>query len=128
MVIEELVFWGTFCMMTEISFTALRKLIQKRNLNLMGHTSLWMFPIYAVGLTYGFDLVMHLIDNTTARYMSYPLWIWLVEICVGVPAFWCGIKIWDYTYLPKWLHWRGIISFAHYPLWMGFGILVEAIK
>ena len=128
MLIEKLLFWGVFGMMVEICFTAVRDLVRDRKLNLMGHTSLWMFPIYAFGLTYGFDLIAYLIDDTLIRYMSYPFWIWLVELLVGIPAVWYGIKIWDYGYLPKWLHWRGIVSFAHYPLWVGFGILVEIIK
>ena len=81
MEINYLVFWGIFGMIVELCFTALRNLIQKKQLNLMGHTSLWMFPVYALGLTYGFDFVKFLIADDLIRYLSYPLWIWgpLVE-------------------------------------------------
>ena len=115
-------------MLVEVSFTALRELIRKKQMNLMGHTSLWMFPVYALGLSYGFDFIKYLIEDDTTRYLTYPLWIWSVELAIGIPTTARGIRIWDYGYLPKWLHWRGIISFAHYPLWVGFGVLVELIK
>ena len=115
-------------MMVEICFTALRDLIQKKQLNLMGHTSLWMFPVYAFGLSYGFDFVIYLIESDFLRYFTYPFWIWAVELMIDIPALYFGLRLWDYNYLPQWLHWRGIISFAHYPLWMGFGVMVEMIK
>ena len=65
--------------------------------------------------------------NDFVRYLSYPLWIWLVEILVGVPAKQIGIKIWDYSYLPDQMHWKGIISFIHFPVWILFGVLVEMV-
>ena len=126
--IHDILFWGMFGLTVEIFFTAIRDLIIYKKFNLIGHTSLLMFPIYAFGLTYGFELITYLIKNDTLRYMSYPIWIWAIEIIVGIPAVWYGIKIWDYSYLPKKLHWRGIISFVHYPLWVGFGMIVEIIK
>ena len=126
--VHELVFWGAFGMMLEICFTALRGLIFSSERNLIGHTSLWMFPIYAIGLTAGFDLIHTLVPHTVLRYLTYPLWIWLVEIVVGRFAVAREVRIWDYSYLPEYLHWRGIVSFAHYPVWVGFGILVEMVK
>ena len=126
--IHELVFWGSFGIIVEVCFTALRKLVTNRELSLVGHTSVWMFPVYGFGLSYGFDLILFLIEDSVIRYLTYPLWIWAVELAIGIPATKKGIRIWDYGYLPKYLHWRRIISFAHYPLWVGFGILVELIK
>ena len=123
-----LLFWGIFGMTVEVCFTAIRDLIKYKNFNLIGHSSLFMFPVYALGLSYGFDFISYAIETDIIRYLSYPLWIWLVEILIGIPALYAGIKIWDYNYLPKHLHWRGVISFAHYPLWVGFGISVEMIK
>jgi len=128
MMISELAFWGCFGLAVELCFTALRDLIIHRRLSLVGHTSLLMFPIYAIGLSYGFDFIGWLIEDDIIRYLTYPFWIWGVELLVGIPAVKKGIRIWDYSYLPRILHWRGIISFAHYPLWVGFGILVELIK
>jgi len=124
----DLVFFGIFGMLIELCFTAVKDLIRNRDYSLVGHTSLWMFPVYALGLTYGFDFVKFLIADDLIRYLSYPLWIWAVELLIGIPAVKRDVRIWDYNYLPDWLHYRGIISFAHYPLWVGFGVLVELVK
>tara|TARA_Y100000590_G_C15454246_1_gene913922 strand:- start:422 stop:823 length:402 start_codon:yes stop_codon:yes gene_type:complete len=125
--INHLLFWGMFGLCFEIFFTAIVDLYSKKTNNLMGHTSLWMFPVYSLGLTYGFDLVQCLISNDYIRYISYPFWIWLIEIIVGYPACLMGIRIWDYRYLPKNMHWKGIVSYIHFPVWLIFGILVESI-
>tara|TARA_B110001454_G_scaffold186466_1_gene183288 strand:+ start:633 stop:1040 length:408 start_codon:yes stop_codon:yes gene_type:complete len=125
--INQLLFWGIFGLIVEIFFTAIVDLFSKRDFNLKGHTSLWMFPIYSLGLTYGFDVVQQIIPNDFIRYLSYPLWIWLIEILVGYPASKIGIRIWDYRYLSNNKHWKGIISFIHFPIWIIFGILVELV-
>ena len=127
MEVNQLLFWGAFGLIVEILFTAILKLISNRNLNLIGHTSLWMFPIYSIGLTYGFDFVQQIIVNDIVRYLSYPFWIWLIEILIGYPAFKLGIRIWDYSYLSRKKHWKGIISFVHFPVWILFGVLVELV-
>ena len=122
------IFWGCFGMFAEITFTAFRSLVCKKEFNLIGHCSLWMFPIYALGLTYGFDVIKYLISNDMLRWLTYPLWIWGVEILIGLPSSNRKIKIWDYSYLPDKFHWRGIISFIHYPIWLLFGITVEFLR
>ena len=133
MSIAELWFWGSFGLVIEITFTALVNLIKKsvysrKEWNLVGHVSLWMFPVYAFGLTFGFDFVEFLIPNTTLRYFSYPFWVWSVELLIGIPASRHGIKIWSYEWLPDWAHYKEVISFVHFPLWILFGILVEFIR
>jgi len=127
MEINHLLFWGMFGLCCEIIFTALFNLFSKKKYNLIGHTSLWMFPIYSIGLTYGFSLVQYIIPNDFIRYLSYPFWIWLIEVLVGYPASKVGIKIWDYSYLSNNKHWKGIISFVHFPIWIFFGFLVELV-
>ena len=125
--INHLLFWGMFGLCFEILFTAIENLYLKRKLNLMGHTSIWMFPIYSLGLTYGFDLVKYFVSNDFIRYLSYPFWIWFVEILVGYPMSKIEVRIWDYRYLSDNMHWEGIISYAHFPVWVVFGILVEFV-
>ena len=126
--INQFIFWGMFGLTVELFFTAITELITKKNLNLMGHSSIWMFPIYAFGLSYGFDLIKLIIPNEFLRYLSYPFWIWAVEIFIGYPAIKLGVRIWDYRYLPDNKHWQGIISYVHFPVWIFFGILVEMVK
>jgi len=128
MQIPELLFWGMFGICSEVAFTAIFDLITKKKITLMGHTSLWMFPIYAFGLSYGFDLAESLIQNNIVRYLSYPIWIWIVEILVGYPLLKFEIRLWDYSYLSNRKHWKGIISFVHFPVWIFLGIIVEYIK
>ncbi len=132
-VFETLWFWGCFGLVTELVFTALRKLVAKSAFSqkewaLVGHTSLWMFPIYALGLSYGFDFLVWLISNDLVRWSVYPLCIWAVELGVSRVTDRWKIKLWSYEYLPDWAHYRGIISYVHYPLWAIFGIIVETIK
>jgi hypothetical protein len=128
MQISEILFWGMFGICAEVAFTAVFDLVLKKEITLMGHTSLWMFPIYAFGLSYGFDLVERIIHTDIVRYLSYPIWIWIVEIIVGFPVLKFGIRLWDYSYLSKGKHWKGIISFIHFPVWVFLGVLVEYIK
>ena len=124
---HELIFWGAFGLLTEVVFTAIKGAIVEKKINLIGHTSLWMLPIYAYGLAYGFDFIIHCIPNDIIRYFTYPAWIWAVEIVIGYPTAKLGVRIWNYDYLPDKYHWNGIISFVHFPLWMLFGILVEVV-
>ena len=126
--ISEVLFWGMFGICAEIGFTAIFDLITKKKIALMGHTSFWMFPIYAFGLSYGFDLAESIITNDIVRYLSYPIWVWMIEILVGYPLLKIGIRLWNYSYLSKGKHWKGIISFVHFPVWILLGILVEYIK
>ena len=126
--ISEVLFWGMFGICVEIAFTAIFDLCTKRQIALMGHTSLWMFPIYAFGLSYGFDLAESFIQNDIVRYLLYPIWVWVVEIIVGYPVLKYGIRLWDYSYLSKGKHWKGIISFVHFPVWIFLGVLVEYLK
>ena len=127
MEINQLLFWGMFGLTVEVLFTGLRGLITKKKYNLMGHTSIWMFPIYAFGLSYGFDFIKQTIPHDLLRYFLYPFWIWGVEILIGYPTSKLGMRIWDYRYLSDKKHWKGIISFVHFPVWILFGILVEFI-
>ena len=106
MKINHLLFWGIFGLTVELLFTALIELITKKNYNLMGHTSIWMFPIYAFGLTYGFDFIKQIIPYDFLRYFSYPFWIWGVELLIGYPTSKLGIKIWDYRYLSDKRQWK----------------------
>ena len=123
------IFFGMFGVLMELTFVALRDLLRGLgDVSLKGHISLWMFPIYALGLTYGFDLVAYLISNAWIRCLLYPFLIWAVELGIGIPAARRGIRLWDYNYLPSFFHWKGIISFIHFPVWILFGYLVEIVK
>ena len=122
-----------FCMMLfgitcEIFFTSLFNFFVNKDKNLLGEVSLWMFPIYGLGLSYGFDFASFLIDNTWLRIIAYPFWIWSVELLYGSILLHYNIRPWDYCYLNKSLHYRGIISYAHFPAWLLLGGVTELYK
>jgi len=50
-----------------------------------------MFPIYSFGLTYDFDFVKEIIALDYLRYLSYPFWIWGIELLIGYPISKFGI-------------------------------------
>ena len=125
----DFLFLGMFGVMMELIFVAFRDLIRDKNSWCMrGDISIWMFLVYATGLSHGFDLVEYLIPHDFLRYLSYPFWVWMVEIAVGYPLSQKNIRLWNYNYLPDKYHWKGLVSFAHYPVWVIFGILVEVVK
>ena len=123
----KFLFFGMFGMFLEIIFTSFRNLVSKRDVSLIGHSSLWMFPIYAVGLTYGLDMIRSLISYDIIRWASYPIWIWAIEIIFGSLLLFFGIRAWDYNYLQERFHWKGLISYIHAPVWIAFGCVVETI-
>ena len=129
MLINLLIF-GSLGMTIEILFNGILSyaLGRRNSLCLKGEISVWMFPVYALGLTYGFDIVEQTITTTTLRWLSYPLWVWAIELLVGIPAMHTIGKLWDYSDIPYNLHWRGIISFFHAPFWVLFGIIFEILR
>ena len=109
----------------ELVFNAIRTtLIKKGDLSLKGSVSIWMIPIYGFGLTYGFDYIIYVSpESDLIRWLTYPLWVWVVEIMVGLPT---KNKLWDYSDIKY--NWRGVVSFQHYPAWLLFGILIERLR
>ena len=94
------------------------------DLSLKGSVSLWMIPIYGFGLTYGFDFIRYVMPSPDLiRWLSYPIWIWALEIAVGMPT---KNKLWDYSDIKY--NWNGVISFVHYPAWLLFGIFIEKLR
>jgi len=121
---------GSLGVTLELLFNAVLSygLGRRKSFCLKGEVSVWMFPVYAFGLTYGFDLIEHVIPVSTLRWLSYPLWIWAIELLVGIPAKHTIGKLWDYSDIPWGLHWQGLISFFHAPFWVLFGIIFEMLR
>ena len=110
----------------ELAFNAIRKSVSRSSidLSLKGSVSIWMLPIYGIGLTYGFDFIKYTVPSPDfIRWATYPLWIWAVEIAIGIPT---KNKLWDYSDIKY--NWRGVISLLHYPAWVIFGITIEHLR
>ncbi|MCI9445887.1 MAG: hypothetical protein HFH36_00570 [Lachnospiraceae bacterium] len=109
-----------WCM--EILFTALDS-YRKRELKLMGQTSLWMFPIY--GMAAFLKPVCRLIRNLPAgiRAFFYSMLIFLGEYVSGSILKKYKICPWDYSKAR--LNIKGVIRLDFAPFWMAAGLIFE---
>ena len=111
-----------WCM--EICFTALDSL-RRRDMKLMGHTSLWMFPIYAsaVFLKPFFWLLKG--KPVLVRGTIYAALILVGEYITGSLLTKHKNCPWDYT-RSKW-HIKKIIRLDYLPNWIFAGLFFEYI-
>ena len=111
-----------WCM--EIIFTSLKGL-RKNDHTLLGHTSIWMFPIY--GCAALIKPMYRLIGKlpTAARGSIYSIAILTGEFLSGSFLKKHHCCPWDYSSAK--LNVRGVIRLDYAPLWMGAGLLFEWI-
>ena len=141
---HHLLVYGVFGWCAEILWTALSALItgvrgdlgddvgllklsREQRLRLLGHTYLWMFPLYGVG-----GLLFERVHDAI-RGWPWPgrgaLWtvlIFAVEYVAGAAL--CrltGRCPWDYSYSRYHLH--GLIRFDYVPVWFAFGLALERV-
>jgi hypothetical protein len=109
-----------WCM--EISFTALDSL-RRRDMKLVGRTSIWMFPIYgsAVFLKPFFRLFRGL--SPLLRGLSYAILILTGEYITGSLLSNRKVCPWDYT-RSKW-HIKKIVRLDYLPNWILAGLFFE---
>jgi uncharacterized membrane protein len=100
---------------------------KQRDWRLMGHSYLWMFPIY--GLLGPVGEPIHNALRThfwVLRGLVYLLGIWAVEYATG----WLLRRItgkcpWDYSNFPGNIH--GLITLEYAPVWFVFGLSFERV-
>ena len=111
-----------WCM--EILFTALGSL-QKRDMRLIGQTSIWMFPIYgsACLLSPLFKRLKHL--PIYLRGSIYALCIFFGEYLSGHLLTLKKMCPWNYE-KSKW-HVRRVIRLDYFPNWFLAGLLFEQL-
>ncbi|MCL2253576.1 MAG: hypothetical protein FWC09_03955 [Lachnospiraceae bacterium] len=120
--IKDLIKCGVAGWCLEIIFTAANSL-RRRNMKLMGHTSLWMFPIYACiaflkplfRLLRGKPLLL--------RGVTYAALILFGEYITGAILSNKKICPWDYT-RSKW-HIKNIVRLDYLPNWIFAGLFFE---
>lgn len=108
----------------EITFTALGSL-QKRDLRLMGQTSLWMFPIYGSAC---------LLDPLFKRLKNMPLFIRgsAYSLCIFAGEYLTGRYLEDRKLCPwnyegtRW-HIQKVIRLDYFPNWFLAGLLFEKL-
>lgn len=106
----------------EITFTALKSL-QKRDMRLMGQTSLWMFPIY--GSACFLYPVFKALKNIPSyiRGSVYALCIFVWEFLSG--SFLDKHKACPWNYERSRWHIRKIVRLDYFPNWFLAGLLFE---
>ena len=126
--------YGIFGWCAEVVWTASQNAVvalaagQRIDPRLMGHTYLWMFPIYGVG-----GLLFELVHRAVAdwpwplRGFVYMLGCFAVEYATG----WLikrvtGTIPWDYSHT-RW-HVHGLIRLDYIPVWFVFGLLLERVE
>ncbi len=94
---------------------------------LVGHSSLWMFPIFGLLAPLG-EPVHNLLRSHSwlLRGLAYLVGIWLVEFVTG----WLLRKLtgkcpWDYSHFSGNI--QGIITLEYAPVWFIFGLAFEHV-
>lgn len=108
----------------EILFTSFGS-YRKRELKLMGKTSLWMFPIY--GMAAFLKPLCQLIKGFPAsiRAVCYSIFIFLGEYISGSILKKYQICPWDYSKARANI--KGVIRLDYAPFWMAAGLIFEKL-
>lgn len=111
-----------WCM--EILFTAFDS-FRRRELKLMGKTSVWMFPIYGFAVLVGpaYAIIKKL--PTLLRGMIYSAGFFTVEFISGSFLKKRGLCPWDYSKAKS--NVNGVIRLDYAPFWMVAGLIFERI-
>ncbi|MGD0694726.1 MAG: putative ABC transporter permease [Terriglobia bacterium] len=100
---------------------------KQRDWRLMGHSYLWMFPIYGLLSPLGEPIHNLLRPHFwLLRGAAYLMCIWAVEYITG----WLIKRItgkcpWDYSNFPG--NFQGIITLEYAPVWFLFGLAFESV-
>lgn len=106
----------------EILWTGLNSLAHGY-FRLMGHSSLWMFPIYGCAAFIGPLSRFYRRYNTFVRGLIYMSHIFLAEYCFGMLLKHFSVCPWDYS--DAMLNVNGVIRLDYAPLWFGLGLFYE---
>lgn len=118
------VIYGLLGWNIEILWTGLSSVL-KGDYNLIGHTSVWMFFIYATaGILFEkvFKRISHF--NWAIRGLIWTTLIFLIEFISGAILRMFGVVAWYYT-CPLAIY--GLIRLDYAPLWFVVGLLFERI-
>ena len=121
---KRFIFCGLVGWCLEIFWTGLKSL-QRRQMKLMGHSSIWMFPIY--GMAFLFAPISRLLNGKSVwvRGSVYAGGIFLTEYLSGMFLKKRGLCPWDYSNAPTNIN--GVIRLDYAPVWMAAGLIFEKI-
>ena len=108
----------------EILWTGLNSLVSG-HFKLMGHSSLWMFPIYGCAALIDPLSRIYKRFGTFFRGIIYMVHIFFAEFVSGSILKKFGICPWDYSGTP--FNVDGVIRLDYAPLWFGLGLFYESL-
>lgn len=120
--IKNFIKCGTIGWCMEILFTATGAL-RRRELPLMGHTSLWMFPIYGSAALFKPVFLLLKRCHVLVRGTIYALSIFGAEYASGHLLAKHDLCPWNYN-RHHW-HINGLIRIDFFPFWFAAGLLFE---
>lgn len=115
---------GVFGWCIEILWTSFEK-FRRRDMKLIGNTSIWMFPIY--GMASLFTPLFQLIQNTNffIRGLVYMLSIFTAEYATGYLLNRHDMCPWNYS--KSKYNIDGLIRLDYAPLWFITGLFFEKL-
>ncbi|MEA4826883.1 putative ABC transporter permease [Clostridium sp. JNZ J1-5] len=122
---KRFIIYGLTGLCMEVFWVAFWSLV-RGDISMVGHTSIWMFPIYglAVFLEYIHNEIRHL--PTILRGGVYTLLIFSIEFISGwIFRNLLGVSPWDYSGTPFSVY--GLIRLDYAPAWFVAGILFEKL-
>ena len=121
---KRFIFCGLVGWCLEIFWTGLKSL-QRRQMKLMGHSSIWMFPIY--GMACLFSPICRRIQHFPAfvRGCFYTVCIFFTEYTTGSLLRHFHACPWNYSHARFQI--RGLIRLDYAPLWFFTGLFFEKI-
>jgi hypothetical protein len=119
---------GCIGITVEIFFTAIYDIVNHTNkgLTLEGHSYIWMFPLYGI-TALAFPLLTKALHrfHWWGRGLLYGVGILIIEYISGAALrHYTGSCPWEYK---EGMHINGLIRLDFYPLWVLFGVGVEAV-
>ena len=122
---SRFIFFGFIGLLGEIIFTAGKDAILKKNYQLSGRTSLWMFPLYGL-IAFFFPLIAHHVSSFSwwGRGIIYMIVFYIVEYVAGSLLRRFNACPWQY---PSRLSIGGRIYLPFAPVWFLAGLSIEWI-
>ncbi len=113
----------------EVAFTAITEKAwgRQQDWRLVGHSYLWMFPIYGLLAPLGEPIHNFMRPHFwLLRGIVYTAGIWLVEYGTGwLLRKFTGKCPWDYSMFRG--HFKGIVALEFGPVWFMFGLAFEKV-
>ena len=119
---HKFIICGAIGWCVEVLWTGLHSLASGQ-WRLMGHSSLWMFPIYGCAAIIEPLSRIYKKCNVFLRGIIYMLHIFAGEFLSGMFLKKLGICPWDYSASPYNI--QGVIRLDYAPLWFGLGLFYE---